>query len=80
MDEEKNGEEMEMSKFISEVLQSVLEGVLLAQGASVPCVLPEGVEFVLGLANGDVTFVVPLTNMAFGLGTMVTYTHDIKKN
>jgi len=81
MDEEKNGAEMEMGEFISKVLQSVVEGVLLAQGASVPCSLPDGVEFVFGLANGDVTFTVPLSNMMFDRGTVVTYTHgSIAKN
>ena len=78
---DENGVEMEMSKYIAEVLQSVVDGVLMAQGASVPCSLPDGVEFVFGLANGDVTFTVPLSNMMFDRGTMVTYTHgSIAKN
>jgi hypothetical protein len=81
MSEAENGAKMEMGKFISEVLQNVLEGVLLAQGASVPCSLPDGVEFVFGLANGDVTFTVPLSNMMFDRGTLVTYSHgSIAKN
>ena len=76
-----SGVEKELSIFIKEVLQNVLDGVLMAQGAGVPASMPKGVEFGLALEYGDVNFVVPLSNMVFdGLGTLVAYSYGKAKN
>ena len=71
-----SGAEMELSVFIARVLQDVVQGVLLAQGESVPVGLPSGVDFILSLENGDVEFTVPLSNYIFeNKQSMVTYTY-----
>lgn len=70
-----SGSEKELSVFIASVLKNVVEGVLMAQGAGVPAGLPDGVEFVFAFDNGEVEFVVPMSNMVFDRGQVVTYTH-----
>ena len=81
MSEPESGAEMELSVFIARVLQDVVQGVQMAQGAGVPASMPQGVEFGLALEYGDVNFVVPLSNMVFdGLGTLVAYSYGKAKN
>lgn len=76
-----SGVGMDMDVYIAKVLQSVVDGVLLAQGAGIPASLPSGVDFVVSLADGDVMFTVPLSSYLFdNRSAMVTYSGSRAKN